>query len=263
MITELSSLSDVWAIESRAFERYSGVLRGIDAKNSQDLIRTKDQEHEEALSFITSKRMDLMPGAFMTGVYDGVAVIPVSGIIRPRSSYNLYSLYSTNLVSLTHDLELALENPGVHAIVLNIDSPGGLAAGVDEFAQKIYDARGTKPIVSYVSDLIASAAYWIGSATDEIVMARTAEAGSIGTLVSFYDWTEFDKNLGIELVTIVNDESPKKGTSPASEEGRQQIRTRLNETADIFLSTVARNRGYEPSHARCTIYSAIGGNHQG
>lgn len=251
---QLASLGDVWAVEPCALENYAALLRGLDADALRTQVRTKEREHEDALSFITSRQMDQLPGSMMTGVYNGVAVIPVNGMIRPRASYNFYSLFSTNLVSLTHDFELAMQSSAVESILFNVDSPGGLVSGVQEFCEKIYEARGTKPIKAYVPDLIASAAYWIGCATDEIVIAKTAEAGSIGTLVSFFDWSEYDKKLGIEQITIVNDESPRKGTDPASEEGQAQIRARLNELADTFISTVARNRGVD----RETVVSDFG-----
>jgi ClpP class serine protease len=57
--------------------------------------------------------------------------------------------------------------------------------GANELAQAIYEARGTKPIVAYVGGSGASAAYWIASAADRIVVSPTAVLGSIGVQVAY------------------------------------------------------------------------------
>ncbi|MEE4465088.1 S49 family peptidase, partial [Azotobacter chroococcum] len=114
---------------------------------------------------------------------DGVAVIPVTGPIMRYA--NLFTRISgaTSTQELATDLQAALDDPKVRAIVLNVDSPGGEATGINELADMIHAARGRKPIKAYVGGTGASAAYWIASAADEVVVDDTALLGSIGVVV--------------------------------------------------------------------------------
>jgi len=110
----------------------------------------------------------------------GVAIIPVTGPIFRYA--NLFAAVSgaTSIQTLARDFSVAINNPDVRAILLNIDSPGGEANGVAEFAEMVYQARGQKPIWAYVGGTGASAAYWIAMAADRIVAHETAMLGSIG-----------------------------------------------------------------------------------
>src|SRR5690606_13893161 len=82
--------------------------------------------------------------------------------------------------ALARDLGIALADQSIGAILLMIDSPGGEATGINELADTIYAARSRKPIVAYIEGYGASAAYWIASAADLVVIDDTALVGSIG-----------------------------------------------------------------------------------
>jgi hypothetical protein len=60
-----------------------------------------------------------------------------------------------------------MQDPGVRAVVLDLDSPGGEVNGCAELAEPIARYRGKKPLVAYVSGTGASAAYWLASACEE------------------------------------------------------------------------------------------------
>lgn len=167
---------------------------------------------------------------------DGVAIIPIIG---PIARYmNLFSEISggTSIQVLGKDLRTALNSQEIRAIILKIDSPGGEANGVNEFANMVYAARGRKPIVAYVGGIGASAAYWIASAADEIVIDDSALLGSIGTLAVM---TTPDEN---EIV-FVSSQSPRKHADPTTETGKESIQGVLDAMTEVFTSAVARNRG--------------------
>lgn len=76
-----------------------------------------------------------------------------------------------------------LRDPSVEGIVPEVDSPGGMAGGVDRLATEIFEARSRrKPIMAVANKLIGSGAYWIASAADEIVASPTAQVGGLGSL---------------------------------------------------------------------------------
>lgn len=174
---------------------------------------------------------------------DGVAVIPVTG---PLFRYaNLFTAISgaTSYEILAQDFTAALDNPDITAIILNIDSPGGEVNGCAELANMIFAARGQKPIIAYASGDAASGAYWIASAADEVVASETSGLGSIG-VVAVYRGAKPDKNAPT-TIEIVSSQSPFKRLNPESDEGRAKLQIRIDAMAEVFVNTLARNRGIE------------------
>lgn len=176
-------------------------------------------------------------------VRDGVAVIPVTGPIFRYANMMTEISGATSLQVLARDFSTALGNPDVTSILLEIDSPGGMASGIGEFADMVYQARGVKPIKAYVSDMGASAAYWIASAAGEIITAESAELGSIGVVMAIRDSREAETRAGLRTIEVVSSQSPNKRLDPITDEGRAAVQTRVDNLASIFVAAVARNRG--------------------
>jgi len=178
-----------------------------------------------------------------TSFRDGIAVIDVLGPIFPRANLLTMMSGASSIETLSTDFNSALENPDVKGILFNIDSPGGAITGVSELANMIYEARGTKPIKSYIYGMGASAAYWLGSAADEVIMGDTAEAGSIGVVATYTDRKEQNEKAGVKKIEIVSSISPHKRPDMATEEGRGKIQRIVDSIADVFVTSVALQRG--------------------
>ena len=173
---------------------------------------------------------------------DGVAVIPITGPIFRHA--NLFTEISgaTSTGTLATDIQTALDNPYVRGIVLDINSPGGDATGINELANLIASARGHKRIVAYGGGTIASAAYWLASAASEIVVDDTALLGSIGVVMSYLDTSERDAKTGVRRVEIVSSQSPDKRLDANSDAGRSKVQSIVDALGEVFVSAVARNR---------------------
>lgn len=172
-------------------------------------------------------------------VRDGVAVIPVTGpVFRYASLFTAISGATATSVLAT-DIQAALDDPTVRAIVLNMDSPGGEATGINELADLIYRGRATKPIKAYVGGMAASAGYWLASAADEVIVDDTAELGSVGVVLSL---RKQEERPGAKTYEIVSSNAPNKRPDIETEAGRAQFQTRVDELASVFLDKVARNR---------------------
>ena len=182
-------------------------------------------------------------------VNDGVAVIPIDGVISKRM--NMFTKISggasTQLIE--RDFKQALDDPMVRAIVLNIDSPGGTVDGTFELANLIYESRGRKPIIAYTDGMMASAAYAIGSAADKIfISGNTVQIGSIGVLVTHYDYSVQDEKRGIKITHITAGKYKAVGvdSKPLSSEDREIIQAEVDYLYSGFVQDVARNRGVSP-----------------
>ncbi len=200
-------------------------------------IAKRENEEPEAVEARIGRPLENTHRAEMRG---SVAVIPVVGPLFRRA--NLFTRVSgaTSYDMVAQDLRAALDNPAAKTIVLNIDSPGGMASGVAELASHIYEARAKKNVVAYVGGMGASAAYWLASAATRIVANKTAMIGSVGVVVGV------SKTKGEDQ--IVSSQSPYKRIDPSTAEGRARIQATVDNLAAIFVADVAKFRGAEDAH---------------
>lgn len=217
--------SQPWAIQPAMLETISAIAR-------------RDNESVETLEARLGRKLQNTRSVSMR---DGVAIVPLTGPVFRYA--NLFSEISgaTSLDTLARDFNAALDDATVKAVVLAIDSPGGQANGIAEFAQMVRAAG--KPVIAYVDGSAASAAYWIAAAADEIVLAKTAEVGSIGAVVSI---DTSGKNP--RVVEIVSSQSPNKRPDVTTDAGRAQIQQRIDAFAQVFIEDVAAYRGVTPAH---------------
>jgi capsid assembly protease len=232
-----AAMSVVWAMEERALETVLEI-----AAREHDVT-------EEALEAYAAKSL---ANAERARVRNGVAIIDAIGPLFKRA--NLMSAISgaTSYTIMRADIQTALDDPAVRAIILNIDSPGGEASGTDELAQAVFEARGAKPIVAYVGGYGASAAYWLASAADKVVVSPTAILGSIGVQVAFREPAVKD---GEKSYRFVSSQSPNKNPEIGTDAAAKQIQETIDAMAQVFVEAIARNRGV----ATETVLTNFGG----
>jgi protease-4 len=147
---------------------------------------------------------------------------------------------------IIRDLEGMSADPGIRAIVLRIDSPGGGAAA----AQEIYDyLLGIKesgmPIVTSMGSVAASGGYYIACTADTIVANPATLTGSIGVIMSFTNLEELFDKLGMDFNVIKSGKF--KDTGSWSREMTPEERALLQGTVDDihaqFVEAVAASRG--------------------
>jgi ClpP class serine protease len=189
------------------------------------------------LEAVETQRGEPLQNTYGVEMRGDTAVIPISGPIFRYA--NLFTAISggTSIQLLARDFASAVKNPDVKAILLNIDSPGGEVNGTNELANMIFAARGQKPVWAYVGGTGASAAYWIASAAERVIADDTAMVGSIGVIAAM----PIDDEEG--EVTFVSSQSPNKRPDPTTEGGAATIQATIDALAQVFVDTVARNRG--------------------
>jgi protease IV len=89
---------------------------------------------------------------------------------------------STTSESLITQITYARQDPNIHAVVLIINSPGGTVVDSEAIYIELARLRKTKPVVTWVSGLDASGAYYLSSGTDYIVAVPSSEVGNVGVI---------------------------------------------------------------------------------
>lgn len=191
------------------------------------------------LEAVAAKRAARMDNTDRAGIRDGVAVVPVIGPITRRAS--LFSDVSglTSVDSIAKDFNAALSDPHINGILLDIDSPGGEVTGINELAAMFAEGQKIKPVVAYVGGTGASAAYWLASGAQEIVIDDTARLGSIGVVMAVPN----PSARRASDLEFVSSQSPYKRVSPTTEAGKQKLQAHVDALAKVFIDAVARNRG--------------------
>ncbi|HET56897.1 MAG TPA: S49 family peptidase [Deltaproteobacteria bacterium] len=183
-----------------------------------------------------------------------IAVIPVYDTLVYRSyGMNAWSGL-TSYERIRERFNEALNDSSVTAIVFDIDSPGGEVAGVFDLADDIYHARGAKAIYAVANEMSYSAAYAIASAADEIFIPRTGGLGSIGVIAVHVDRSGYNAAAGLKYTPIFsgarkNDFSQHDALS---DEAYAVMKSEIADVYDLFVETVARNRGMTATAVRET-----------
>jgi capsid assembly protease len=182
-----------------------------------------------------------------------ISVIPVFGSLVNRT-HGLDAMSGlTTYDSIRNDFRAALDSDS-DAILLDIDSPGGSASGVLDLSDEIYAARGGKPIYAVANENAFSAAYAIASAADTIFLSRTGHVGSIGVIAVHRDQSAANEKEGVKYTSIYKgdrktDLSPHQ---PLSDEGKAMLEDEVSDHYDLFVKTVARNRGIPEAQVKAT-----------
>lgn len=188
-------------------------------------------------------------------VVEGVAVLSVSGVLVHRSRFDFSeSSLILGYNDLTADLEDAMAHPDVHAVLMVYDSPGGEAQGAFEYAQRIFDLRGRKPLWAISDGLAASAAYLGASAVEQMAITSTGLVGSIGVVARHVD---FSRALDAEGITVTHifagahkvDGNPYE---PLPEAVRKDWQAEIDNLYGMFIDAVATHRGIDARTVRAT-----------
>ena len=179
-------------------------------------------------------------------VINGSAIIQVEGVIAKKMNLfmNISGGASTQLIE--RDIRNALNDPAVNKIILLVDSPGGTVDGTFELAEFIYEQRGKKPIIAFTDGQIASAAYAIASAADQIyISGNTVAVGSIGVVAAHEDISKMEEKLGIKTTEIYSGKYKRiiSQYAPLSDEGRKTIQDEVDYLYSVFIDAVAKFRG--------------------
>jgi len=124
-----------------------------------------------------------------------VAVVRFDGVIGPRQWRNALSL-----ASHAEALEKAFARPGLTAVAIVVNSPGGSPVQSALLHRRIRQLAEEKsvPVLAFCEDVAASGGYWVALAGDEIYAEETSLLGSIGVVSAGFGFPRLIERLGVE-----------------------------------------------------------------
>lgn len=227
----LACAAEPWALKR---EKLDAILQFLAFKAEGGMLEA------QKVAVVTDARRDPQPMSA-----GSVAILPIYGTIMQRAGGMDEISGATSIERLQAQFRALIKNDDIKAIVLNVDSPGGSVKGVDEFAAEILEARGIKPIVAQIDSDAHSAAFWLASAADRIVVTPGGMAGSIGVFGVHDDISKMLDRIGVKKTVIASSEEKVEGLpfGPLSDEAKAELQKRVDEAAMMFMERVAEGRG--------------------
>ena len=161
-----------------------------------------------------------------------VAIVEVEGIIL-------------EVDDLVRDLKSYRENPSVRAVVVRVNSPGGVVGPTQEVHQALLKLREAgKPVVASLSSIAASGGYYIAVAADRVYANPGTLTGSIGVIMQFPNVDGLMKKVGVDYVVIKAGQFKDIGNfaRPMRPEERQVLQGLLDDVHGQFIDAVDTGR---------------------
>jgi len=160
-----------------------------------------------------------------------VGVVEITGVIADSKE-------------VIREIKYFVEDGGVKAIVLRVDSPGGGVGASQEIHQEVVKARGVKPVVASFGGIAASGGYYVACGADKIVANPGTITGSIGVVMQFANLEELFKKIGYKGYVIKS--GPHKDVGSPFREMTPEERELLQGVIDTvhrqFVRAVAEGR---------------------
>jgi protease-4 len=173
--------------------------------------------------------------------------VPIAGAIAEDQNPVLGAPGGT--VTLVRRALQAAGEADVRGVLLDIDSPGGGVTDSDELHRLVKAFRRDhpdKPVLALFGDVAASGGYYVAVAAERIVARRTSITGSIGVIMSAWNFAEAAQKLGIEQVAIKSERTPFKDilspTRALRDEERAILTAIVDELYDQFVTVVDEGR---------------------
>lgn len=228
----------------------------IDPRTLPALCELSSADFDE---FIAS-RVELLPEAEFEAMRGrasaragDVATVPLKGVLMPPIGGLLGLLMGAGgLQAFQSQLSEAANDPEVGVIVLDVDSPGGMVDQIPETAEMVRAAKARKPVVAVANTQAASAAYWLASQADEIVVTPSGDVGSIGVYTLHRDLSEQHAMKGIAPTLISAGKYKVEGNpfEPLNDSARSAMQADVDDYYRMFTGAVADGRGVSAEEVR-------------
>jgi len=176
---------------------------------------------------------------------DKIAVIYAVGEIVPgHSSGSPLGEEMMGSSTIAEQFRRARADDFVKAVVVRIDSPGGVAFSSEVMRHELELTRAVKPVVVSMSDVAASGGYWLAMSANRIIAEPGAITGSIGVLMGKFNIQGLYEKLGLSTDFVATTENstleyPFQNFTPTQ---RQIVLRNMRETYEDFLMGVAAGR---------------------
>lgn len=220
-------------------QRLNNVQQLVDVDGS---VLTASDMKKEAASFSPRRSTERS-----YQVVNGIAIVPISGTLVHKYGYIRPISGMTGYDGVDYRIREALSDPEVKAIMLDMDTPGGMVAGCFDLADKIAEWRKVKPIWSLGYDMHCSAGQMIASACSRRLITQTGVAGSVGVIMAHTNIEKMLDQQGVEITLITAGSHKADGHPYAAlpKEVKEKWQKELESNRQMFANKAATYMGVD------------------
>ncbi len=173
------------------------------------------------------------------GFKEKVGVVEVTGMLSKATP------------ALTH-LKKFRDDRSIRAIVLRVDSPGGVVGPAQEIMREVEKTKQVKKVVASFGSMATSGGYYVACAADLIMANPGSATGSIGVIMQLANVEQLTKKLGLDFFSLKAGALKDLGSpfKPLTPEEKTVLQGLLNNIHEQFIADVARNRKLPPEKVR-------------
>lgn len=173
----------------------------------------------------------------------GVAWIKIYGVISQDSNTSPFSRPS-GASAIAKRIREAGKDKNVKAIVLDINSPGGTVASVQNIYSEILQAKKNKKVVALFRDVAASGGFYVAMAADKIVAEPGTITGSVGVIMQTSNLEGLFNKIGVKMEPITSGKYKDIGSAyrPMTQEEKDLLQDMVNDTYTQFFEAVKAGR---------------------
>jgi ClpP class serine protease len=215
----------------------------------QQAMRTK------RLALVEARLVSVAGGIGEYGLTpNGIAIVPVMGILSQRFDWLASMCGWTTYEGLAATFDAALDDGRVRAILMDVESPGGEAAGMLDCADMILSARDAKPVWAVANTFAASAAYALAGSAEVLFLPRLGQVGSIGAVCVHVDQSAQDAAVGERYTAVYSGARKVDGWphAPLSDAAASAMQDGVDHCRDQFAQLVGRQGRISMSGAIAT-----------
>jgi len=167
----------------------------------------------------------------LLGLGDKVAVVEITGML-------------SNSTPILEDLKRFREDQSVRAIVLRVNSPGGVVGPAQEIMREVQRTKREKKVVASFGSMAASGGYYAACSANLIMASPGTATGSIGVILKLANLEQLSKKLGVDVYSLKAGALKDVGSpfQPLTPEGRKVLQDLLDNIHQQFIQDVAKNR---------------------
>jgi len=181
-----------------------------------------------------------------------VAILNIEGVLVPKASWLDTMCGFVSTIELQTEFEQLVSDPMVKRIVLYFDSPGGTSLCIPEFANSVYRARSEKEVVAFTDTFMCSAAYFIGSAAEQVVVTPSSIIGSIGTYISLIKEKPEKRDFDIHIIQAGDNKLFGSPDTPLTDDEVSYFQEKVDANYENFTAAVAQFRNVSQEEVKKT-----------
>lgn len=181
----------------------------------------------------------------------GVGIVEIHGPIFNRAHLlDPMSGGGISPQSISSDIIEMADTNDIAEINLSIDSGGGESTNIDESADAIRYASSKKRVTTVANGWMASAAYWLGSQANTVLATVGSDIGSIGAVIAHADFSKAleEKGIDLKIYRTGSEKALGQNVDPNDERMDSSTSALLTNVLDLFVSDVAKARGFEKQY---------------